>query len=526
MKVTTDKRNLVVTLWSGYVYTELEENKRRRARTYPSRIDKFGEERIIIEMSGFELMRSDESIFRNSYSMLNLNQLKHAVDSLQRGLDIRSRHFYNTLNENNFFRMNTRNSMHFSRPAFDRTQTQLYQPNIGNPTTLGHQPLPGNMPPSVRNRLEQSKNQAIRQEVPNAVLENHLPADKQPRIPGSGIAKPVIPTFKVHNFDSLFNSYNATARHTIVRTALNYTSMNQYMVSSSADNLKYDKRYLRRHEIEWQRKFTLSLACLIFLFIGAPLGAIIRKGGLGMPTVISTLLFILYYIMSLTGEKFVRESVLSAFTGMWLSSWILIVAGIFLTYEATNDSAILNFESYINWIRDRLGLRKSVLLEKKAHLTGKFEILEIPKQKLQADFIAIGQQALRCENKMQKDIRFLNLSGKIFSDSGYLFLIEFIIEYNSLIDRIILSQWFRIPYFRKRLSEFPTLIARLTGKLLSNRYLKWGCIVIFPIWIAFMIITWIRVQRMKRSLHMLHQLCTGMVNLLNSSALKAEFEYA
>ena len=122
------------------------------------------------------------------------------------------------------------------------------------------------------------------------------------------------------------------------------------MVVSVAANLKFDMRYLRRHEIEWHRKFTLSLACLIFLFIGAPLGAIIRKGGLGMPTVISTLLFILYYIMSLTGEKFVRESVISAFNGMWLSSWILIVAGIFLTYEATNDSAILNFDSYINWV--------------------------------------------------------------------------------------------------------------------------------------------------------------------------------
>ena len=113
------------------------------------------------------------------------------------------------------------------------------------------------------------------------------------------------------------------------------------------------------------------MACLIFLFIGAPLGAIIRKGGLGLPTVISTLLFILYYIISLTGEKFVRESILSAFQGMWLSSFILVIAGIFLTYQATNDSAILNVDTYINWIREKMGLRKGIMLEKKVHITGK-----------------------------------------------------------------------------------------------------------------------------------------------------------
>jgi lipopolysaccharide export system permease protein len=285
-------------------------------------------------------------------------------------------------------------------------------------------------------------------------------------------------------------------------------------------------RYLRRHEIEWHRKFTLSLACLIFLFIGAPLGAIIRKGGLGMPTVISTLLFILYYIMSLTGEKFVRESVLTAFSGMWLSSWVLIIAGIFLTYEATNDSAILNFDSYLTWLRDKLGLRKSVLLDRKAHLTGKFEIIEMPRKELQDEFTSIGKQAVLCGVQLRKEISIVSLSRKIFSNYGYTNLIEFGVHYNSMIDRIILSEWFRVPYFNKRLTEFPFLNGRLTNSFLHKPLIKWGSLVLFPVWVIIFIVTWIRVQRMKRSLSLIHELAMGMVNLLNSSAIKIEFEYA
>ncbi len=511
MKMTADRRNLVVTLWSGYKYQEMDEKRRKKDRRFPHEMDKFGEQRIIIEMSGFELMRSDESIFRNSYSMLNLNQLNKAVDSLQEGLDMRSRQFYNTIIKNNFFRMNSRKSLNFSTSPF--TTTVQMNPELArnaNVSMSGKQRLADNRTDSARHFNPRR--------APSAV--------KKPRVDSDDSLRNAIPAVKVHNFDSLFNSFATAQKTAIVRTALNYTSMNQYLVVSVTANLKYEMRYLRRHEIEWHRKFTLSLACLIFLFIGAPLGAIIRKGGLGMPTVISTLLFILYYIMSLTGEKFVRESVLSAFSGMWMSSWILIVAGVFLTYEATNDSAILNFESYINWVRDRLGLRKSVLLDRKAHLTGKFEIIDIPRTELQDEFISISRQAVQCGVLLRKEISALSLARKIFSNKGYTNLIEFGVHYNSLIDRIILSQWFRVPYFHKRLSEFPFLNGRLVHNFLGKPFIKWGSLILFPVAIVIFLITWIKVQRMKRSLQLIHELALGMVNLLNSSAIKTELEYA
>ncbi len=122
-------------------------------------------------------------------------------------------------------------------------------------------------------------------------------------------------------------------------------------ISSSRTSIDWNIRYMRRHEMEWQRKFTLSFACFIFFFIGAPLGAIIRKGGLGMPVVVSVLFFIFYYVIDVSAEKFIRENVILAFPGMWISSIILLPIGIFLTYKAVNDSSIMNIDTYINGVK-------------------------------------------------------------------------------------------------------------------------------------------------------------------------------
>ncbi len=122
----------------------------KEERRFPHEMDKFGEQRIIIEMSGFELMRSDESIFRNSYSMLNLDQLNKAVDSLQKGLDLRSRQFYNTIIKNNYFRMNSRNNLNFNRPVyFNQEQLTPAASYNSNAPVLGNRSLPGNQIESV-----------------------------------------------------------------------------------------------------------------------------------------------------------------------------------------------------------------------------------------------------------------------------------------------------------------------------------------------------------------------------------------
>lgn len=127
------------------------------------------------------------------------------------------------------------------------------------------------------------------------------------------------------------------------------------------EDKNYNKRqndYIRKSDVEWNKKFTLSFACLIFFFIGAPLGAIIRKGGLGMPFVVSILLFIVYWVISMIGERSAKEGAIMPFIGTWISSIILLPLGIILTYKSVTDSEIMNIEAYSNFFKKILNFFK------------------------------------------------------------------------------------------------------------------------------------------------------------------------
>jgi len=110
--------------------------------------------------------------------------------------------------------------------------------------------------------------------------------------------------------------------------------------------LKYEEEQLAPYKVEWHKKFTLSVLLIMLFLISAPLGAIIRKGGIGMPLVISVLLFVLFYAINLVGEKIGKEGLLPIWGGMWMSSLILFPIGIYITIKAASDSAILSLEAY------------------------------------------------------------------------------------------------------------------------------------------------------------------------------------
>lgn len=515
MKMTEDKRNMIITLWNGYKYTEVDEGRRRRDRRYPHQLLKFGEENIIIEMTGFELMRSDERIFKNAYQMLNIYQLKHASDSLERWLENSSREFSRTLVAASFFKMN--------RIAKGAPVGEL---NPALYTSAGRTGI------NLETPIEKRKAMAERSQAVQRAAARHAALLPRTDLPDSmkkdtilkidTIVQPVKPLKKIDHFDSLYVSFDLESRRRIITDAINTVKTNDYMVETSTRMMDFEMRKLRKHEIEWHRKFTLSLACLIFLFVGAPLGAIIRKGGLGLPTVISTLLFILYYIISLIGQKFVEESILTSVQGMWLSSFVLVVAGIFLTYQATNDSAILNTDTYLNWFREKTGLRKGVLLEKKEHIIGKFELINIPKGELQKGFADISQMAARCLEQLESDDSLDKLAYKSFHNTGHFYLVEFGIHYNSFIDQVILSKWFRIPYFEKRITEFPPINGRITSTIFTKPLSRWAALIIFPVALVRILHLILKIRWLKKSLNQVIELSAGMVNLLNSNALKLD----
>lgn len=286
MRISSDKKYLILNLYNGITSSEeVERSNKRYEKRYPYRRDKFREQQIILTLPGNELERSNENYYRNLYMMLNINQLKHSVDSLNESYK-RRQSFYDR-----------------------RHQTKSYFKAEKN-----------------KNRVEQVSS-------------------------ADSLAGMI-------NSDSLFQTYDKVTKKFILNKALNYAREAKTNINDSDLNLKLYKRNIHRHEIEWHRKFTLSIACLIFFFIGAPLGAIIRKGGMGMPVVVSVIFFLIYYIISISGEKYARVGQLSATEGMWLSTIIILPLGFFLTYKATRESGMMNIDNYFITIKKILKLKR------------------------------------------------------------------------------------------------------------------------------------------------------------------------
>ena len=150
-----------------------------------------------------------------------------------------------------------------------------------------------------------------------------------------------------------------------------------------------------RHHMEAHKKFTLSLACLLFFFIGAPLGAIIRKGGLGLPVVISVIIFIFYYIVNVGSEKMAKTGEWNVFSGIWLSTMVLLPIGIFLTNRANKDSVVFNIEGYRAFFQKVLGLRAKRRLNRKEVIIDEPRYAQISQEleQLSADCAAYVKRA-------------------------------------------------------------------------------------------------------------------------------------
>lgn len=274
MSITPNELNLIFNLYNGHSYTELQQDNRNKNKTYPHRRDRFSEETVIFDLTGFGLNRSNEDLYKSHYSMLNLDGLEHYRDSFTIILNDRKEVFTKTMMNANLFKF----------PNFDRK----------------------------RREKENIKIDSTKKFRPREILDELI---------------------------------NEKQEHTI-ELAIAHAKSAKKNVADSQRSIVWRAKTIKRYEIEWQRKFTLSFACFIFFFIGAPLGAIIRKGGLGTPVVVSVLFFVVYYVITLMGEKFAREMIVTPFEGMWASSFILLPLGIFLTYKATTDSVIMNTETY------------------------------------------------------------------------------------------------------------------------------------------------------------------------------------
>ena len=179
-------------------------------------------------------------------------------------------------------------------------------------------------------------------------------------------------------FDSIYQAMHDEQRIRSWRNALNHAETMKAECEFRALETGDKNLNIRKHRIEWYRKFTLSLACLLFFFVGAPLGAIIRKGGLGVPVVVSVIIFIFYYIVNQAGENNAKVDAWTVESGTWLSSFVLLGTGLFLTHKANSDSVVFNIEGYRNFFMKLLGLRSGRKLNRKEVILNDPDYVTLP----------------------------------------------------------------------------------------------------------------------------------------------------
>ena len=144
----------------------------------------------------------------------------------------------------------------------------------------------------------------------------------------------------------LIEQYPDSIANTLLTMAIGTTNNAKENAAFNKIDLRNQNENIMKHKKERYKKFTLSIACLIFFFIGAPLGSIIRRGGLGMPVVVSVLFFVVYHVISTIGERMAVFGGLNMFLGVWISSLVLLPVGLFLTFKATTDAALFDGDSW------------------------------------------------------------------------------------------------------------------------------------------------------------------------------------
>ncbi len=304
LKMSEDKKFLVLSLYNGESFANLKNQSATgiKQTSVPYRRETFSSRDILIDFNA-NFSRTDESFMQNQYMGKNMKNLQQSIDSMSVRLDsIRS------INATNVFRTSYRKTL----------------------------------------------------DKPEPVKKEEANKKKDTEIKQKEIKKTV-----VMNYDSLFFAQNPSEKASLLSRAKSNIETQRGDYFFKAATLGDEGYNLRRHMTEWHNKFTVSFACLVFFFIGAPLGAIIRKGGLGVPVVLSVFLFIFYYIINNIGFKMARDGVWAAWQGMWLSSAVLAPLGIFLTYKAVKDSVILNADTYMNAFKALIGKRSGRKIERK-----------------------------------------------------------------------------------------------------------------------------------------------------------------
>jgi lipopolysaccharide export system permease protein len=416
LSVSTDKKYLILTLYNGESFENLETRKTRNlTEKIPYRRETFSLRKTLISFDT-NFNRMDESVMGGRDMGKNIRELTSFIDSVKQTQDSLNRGSVYYLKKNTYIN------------AFKEPVNTLSSSN-------------------------NTKNDSL----------------------------------FARGFKNYFNNLSLDDKIRYLQQAKNKVEQVKPDYTASVWQSENGKQ-LRSHSVQLHQKFSLALSCLLFFFIGAPLGAIIRKGGLGMPAVISVFLFLLYYITDTFGTKLAKQGVWTVWEGVWLSSTVLAALGAFFTYKAVNDSTALNPDAWKIFIQKLFGKRELRFYAKKE------VIINLPNYSENIKNIKIWNQT--CEEYLNTHTQipsYISFWKKTLFDSNLNRLIE---SMESVIEDLLNSDENFIIY---KLMDYP-IIQPFRWNFTENPAIRTCCRFIFPIGLVFYFIAVFKQKQMNKDL--------------------------
>ena len=278
------------------------------------------------------------------------------------------------------------------------------------------------------------------------------------------------------DLDSLYASLSTDELRNVVKTAARQAQTASGDVAMKADYAKYLHRQERLHELEVIGKFTLALQCIIFFFIGAPLGAIIRKGGLGMPVIVSVLVFIVFYIFDNSGFRMARDDNWTVWFGRAIPVMVLAPMAVFFTYKANNDSAVFNMDAYRLLLQRMLGLRQ------KRNIVGKEVIINDPDYRADAAELGAINADIDRYTHEHRLLRWPNPVKVFFRPGDDRQIMEINERLESVVDDLANSRDRQVIHL---LNQYPVLATHAHTRPFRRRWLNAITGIILPLGLFF-----------------------------------------
>ncbi len=293
---------------------------------------------------------------------------------------------------------------------------------------------------------------------------------------------------EVPNLDTLYAHLGIDDQRAVTKSAARLAQSAASDVMMKADHAKYLHRQERLHELEVIGKFTLALSCIVFFFIGAPLGAIIRKGGLGVPVIISVLVFIVYYIFDNSGFRMARDDNWTVWFGRSIAMAVLTPLAVFFTYKANNDSAVFNIDAYRLLLARMLGLRQ------KRNITGKEVIISDPDYATDAELLSGISTDIEAYHREHSLLRWPNPLKVFFRPGDDRQIIEISQRLEDVIDDLSNSRDKQTIHL---LNQYPVLATHAHTRPFRRRWLNALTGIILPLGLFF----YFRMLRFRFRLH-------------------------